>query len=115
MSDYIHPPTFIAELADQYRLLHSARNLVRAKQQGLELGLYFSALKTALKPYEDSEFSEWYMDVNEACMQLFDADKNAWLSQDFDWDYDKYFKQGLTVEQAASTLQQHLLATGWTP
>ena len=111
MSDYIYPPTFVEELQQQKNLLQSARELLRAKQQGLELKPYFKSLSDALQAYTDSEFDDWCLEVDSACTQLLGGNRTDSLSShhEFEWEYSTYFNQGLTIDQAASILQQHLV------
>lgn len=113
MSEYIHPSTFITELEQQNNLLQSARDLLRAKQQGVELNPYFKSLSDALQAYKDSEFDDWCLEVDRTCMQLLERNRaNSLLEEHgFEWDYDTYFNQGLTINQAATILQQHLIAS----
>ena len=113
MSEYIHPSTFITELEQQNNLLQSARDLLRAKQQGVELNPYFKSLSDALQAYKDSEFDDWCLEVDRTCMQLLEENRADLLLEDhsFEWDYNTYFNQRLTINQAATILQEYLIAS----
>lgn len=93
----------------QDRLLTASRDLIRAHKQNIDLRPFLSILENAASAFADTEFDDWCEDVDRI-VQAALADRVVTLERWYDWDYPKYFHEGLTTIQAADKLQSYLLS-----
>lgn len=85
------------DLEHDDRLLTAARNVIRAQRQGAdELTACLQDLKTALQPWQESEYDDYWIDVETRLNRPIDATETQQI--------DRCYADGYTTRQAVASL-----------